>query len=253
MRSLRSKRRAEEDLGTELSELQRDALAEAMNVAIGRASARLAGQIGAEVAMSAPVALALDAAGLARALDSQMQGADVCAVVRRYAGAIEGSAAVMFQGSSASLGKLSAALAPAGRVVEGQDVRALGAARLSLIFLESCIEEIETLGGAGLERGSVRFVPGSPSSLLAASLVEGERLEVVRIDLAIAKLGLAGHFLCVLGGSGIAAIREPIDAVFASDDDGGQLSHADSGSVAASGAASGEQVETGVGALAHRE
>lgn len=197
----------------ELSELQRDALTETINIGVGRASRALAQLTKSEVAMSVPVIIQC-LPGTIRDIvsPSLFDSSDVCSVSRRVAG-LDADVTLIFQGTKESMGELLAG----GITQEGQDapvdVREAVAHKIGYLMIESCLDQIENVVGGNIERSKLSYHPRLPLGIFSEEFNPAEPVIIVKIDIAVPKRGISGHLLCAMMHKAANRMADGLDAI----------------------------------------
>jgi chemotaxis protein CheC len=194
-----------------LSELERDALTELVNIAVSGAATRLRAMVGSEVSLKVPVVDIHEAADGARALVS-FNGEALTVVRQEFSGRLNGQTMLLFSPS---------------------DGRTLARAVLGEGYFEQDYAELldDTLGEVGnvLLLGllatigsmlSVTFKVAIPTvSILVADELfpaeDGRVVLLIHVDFSVSQINARGYFALVLGLGSFAVLHEIIRAFLA--------------------------------------
>lgn len=197
----------------ELSDLQRDALSETINIGVGRASRALSQFTKAEVAMSVPVVIRCSPEEVRGIVTPALFASpDVCSVSRRIVG-MEAELAMIFQSTKEAMAELLST----SIVREGQDeivdVREAVATKIGYLVIESCLDQMEHVVGRNIERFKLNYHPKLPSGIFSDTYDPKETVIIVKIDISVPKRNITGHLLCSLPRKGANRMADGLDAL----------------------------------------
>lgn len=178
----------------ELTDLQRDALTETINIGVGRASRALAKFSGSDVAMSVPIIIQTEPENFREIISpSLFSSPDVCVVARRVMG-LDADVAMVFQGTPQAMGQL----APEDYSGRRRDVREDVAIKIGSLVIESCLDQMEHVAGRNIDRDKLSYFSKMPHNIFGDEYEPKEGAIVVKIDVKVSKRDITGHLLCVM-------------------------------------------------------
>lgn len=194
-----------------LSELERDALTELVNIAVSGAATRLRAMVGSEVALQVPVVEIHEADTAARALVS-FSGEALTVVRQDFAGRLNGQTMLLFS----PLDGATLARAVLGDGYSEADYAALQDDTLGEIGNILLLGLLATIGSMlGL---TFKVTIPTVSILVADALFpdEGGRVVMlIHVDFSVRQINARGYFALVLGLGSFEALHEIIRAFLA--------------------------------------
>lgn len=194
-----------------LSELERDALTELVNIAVSGAATRLRAMVGSEVTLKVPVVEIHEAEAAARALTSF--GDEALTVVRQtFAGQLNGQTMLLFTSKDGQ----TLARAVLGDGYSDEDYAELQDDTLGEVGNVLLLGLLATIGSML----NVTFEVAIPTvAVLAADEVfpaeDGRVVMLIHVDFSVRQIDARGYFALVLGLGSFAALHEIIRAFLA--------------------------------------
>ena len=199
----------------ELSDLQRDALTETINIGVGRASRALSKFAQSEVAMSVPVIIQTSPEEFKAIVSPALfSSSDVCAVARRIVG-LDADVVMIFQGSKESMAEMNSSAVGQEHVNDRRDVREDVALKIGGLVIESCLDQIENVVGRNIERFKLNYYSRLPAGIFAEDYQPKEGVIIIKIDVQMAKRNIAGHLLCAMTHKAANRLGDGLDALVA--------------------------------------
>lgn len=177
----------------DLTELQRDALMETFNIAVGRASKSLALLLGCEAALSVPLIVQADMRDAASIVDPALRRQSDACMASRFFGGVDVEAVMIFQGPRENIASLLNL--PVSASDGHADARQNVATKIAALVTESCAAEIQDLVGREVSRGPIRFLSTIPEQVFSVRGSDADVMIIVKIDIALKKRGVTGHLL----------------------------------------------------------
>lgn len=193
-------------MNTALSDIERDALTELVNIGVGRGALSLRELVGAQVLLSVPSLAILSRAEAATAL-SPDHTALLIAVRQGFSGEFSGQAFLIFP----ELSSLELVRAVAGRQLALDDIVELeheALAEIGNIILNGCIGTIANLMHRSLSMSLPDIVTGTVGEFIALfSAGADDIVLVVRINFQIKGHEISGHVAMVMDVESLAALK----------------------------------------------
>lgn len=194
-----------------LSELERDALTELVNIAVSGAATRLRAMVGSEVSLKVPVVEIHDAVDSARALFS-FNGEALTIVRQEFSGRLNGQTMLLFSPDDGGI----LARAVLGEGYSDDDHAELQDDTLGEIGNVLLLGLLATIGSML----GVTFKVAIPtvSTLVADELFpaeDGRVVLLIHVDFNVRQINARGYFALVLGLGGFAALHKIIRAFLA--------------------------------------
>lgn len=190
-----------------LSELERDALTEIVNIGVSRAASSLRKMIGEQVLLSVPSIEVVSQRRAAR-LISEREVSELVAVRQDFSGSFSGRALLIFPETN-SLELVRAVTGGELSVQEVLDLEQEALAETGNIILNSCLATIANM----LKRSLVMTIPevvrGSGGSLFDAEHDGAEGLVLfLYIDFAVRSRDIRGYIAMILDLPSMAALKD---------------------------------------------
>ncbi|HEB53766.1 MAG TPA: response regulator [bacterium] len=197
---------------TELTDDQADVLKEAFNIGVGQSAAALTRLIGGdrEIQLSVPAIELTTIAELARRVSPG--GADVCAVMQRYHGPIQGKAHLLY--SAAESLELARELIGTDTAVEQLSEMESDALReIGNIVLNACVSTFGNMFEIEIHSDVPHVVTDSAMAVLTdfGARSEDEQLLYLRMDFNLRDRDLQGHLSFTMGEQELADLMGYID------------------------------------------
>ena len=193
-----------------LTELERDALAEVLNVGVGQAANALSQLSGHEVMLSVPVVHMMTKGAIAEQLGQH--GADrVCAVRQEFAGALSTEAVLMFpvQQSLQLVQMMVGSDVPLEQLGE-MEQEALG--EIGNILLNAVVSSMADLLKLSFEGSLPQVELGQVGEVLCAQEQADALLLSLQIDFQIEALQVTGFLAFLLDVASVAALKAKVVA-----------------------------------------
>ncbi len=194
-----------------LSELERDALTELVNIAVSGAASRLRVMVGSEVTLKVPIVEIHEASAAAASLTSF--GGEALAVVRQtFAGKLSGQTMLLFSAADSQ----TLARAVLGDDYSEEDYDELRDDTLGEVGNVLLLGLLATIGSML----GVTFEVAIPTvAVLGAQEVfpveDGRVVMLIHVDFSVRQIDARGYFALVLGLGSFAALHEIIRAFLA--------------------------------------
>lgn len=192
----------------ELTELQRDALTETINIGVGRASRALGKFAQSDVAMSVPIIIQTEPEDFREIVSPGLfTSPDVFAVARRVAG-LEADVVMIFQGSVQAMAEMSMG---GSETHVRKDPREEAAIKIGGLLIESCLDQMEHVAGRNIERDKLSYFPDLPRNIFGENYEPKEGAIVIKIDIKIARNDVTGHLLCAMNHKAANRLARGLD------------------------------------------
>ena len=194
-----------------LGDLERDAVAELINIAIGRAAAALSQLIGDEVTLSVPFVEFSDTPQVAKRLALEMQGIDTVAVRQHFKGRMDGDILLIFP-ERHSFDLVRSMLGDQVPLAQLTDLEQEALLEIGNIVLNTCLGSLANQLGLTLESSLPSYVRGSPTRVLTSGRIKGdpELVLFLHVDFALLNRDIGGYVAFIMD---IASAQTFIDAV----------------------------------------
>ncbi|MBI5165140.1 MAG: chemotaxis protein CheX [Magnetospirillum sp.] len=191
-------------------DLERDAIGELLNVAVGRAAASLSELVGDEVRLSVPFVDFLAPDQAARRLEDETKGVDSVAVRQQFTGNVTGDILLIFP-ERRSLDLVRAMLGdqlPLDQLTELEQEALL---EVGNIILNACLASLASQLRLEVESSLPVYLRGRGARILADGAVPGAELVLfLHVDFALVRNDTHGYLAFVMD---IVAARHFLDAV----------------------------------------
>lgn len=199
----------------EVSELQRDALAEIINIGVGRAAASLSQIVRDEVELSAPTVLFLEPAEVHQAL-AGVEFEQLSVVSQDFSGPFDSRAMLVFPEKNALVivGHMLGEMVPPEQLSEFEQE---AMCEFGNIILNACISSLADLFGVEFEGTlpSYRHADREALELLETRVGTTPVVLVVQVDLKIRKQALQGHLIFMMSVTSLKELLASIDRYLA--------------------------------------
>ena len=193
--------------GIVLSELERDALTELVNIGVSRAAASLRKMVGEEVLLSVPSVEVIDQRR-AVTLIQEREGGDLVAVWQDFTGAFQGRALLIFPQANS----LELVRAVVGAAVPAEDVAEMeqeALAETGNIILNSCLATMANMLQRSLTMSLPQVLHGKGRDLLS---VEQDRVEdglvlFLYINFSVRDRSIRGYIAMVMDLHSLGALK----------------------------------------------
>jgi len=194
-----------------IGDLERDAVGELINIAIGRAAAALSELVGDEVKLSVPFVELSDAESTARRLGVEMGGGDTVAVRQHFDGRMEGDILLIFP-EHRSLELVRSMLGDQVPLDQLTDLEREALLEIGNIILNACLGSLANQSGLTLESSLPTYVRGLPARVLGGARPVGdpELVLFLHVDFELLNRDISGYLAFVMD---IVSARAFIDAV----------------------------------------
>ncbi len=194
-----------------LDELEQDAIAELLNMGMGRAAAALSDMLGHEIGLAVPeVELLSQAQAVARL--TSVTGSIIAGVRQGFSGAFWGNALLLFP-ERKSLNLVRAMLAETAPLAELTDLEQEVLAEAGNIILNACLGTLANLLGEPIETELPRYVSGCAARVLnksARAAGDEAAMLMVHIAFSVADRDISGHVVLTLEGESLSTLIEKI-------------------------------------------
>ncbi|WP_207477475.1 chemotaxis protein CheX [Arenibaculum pallidiluteum] len=192
-----------------LSELERDALTEIVNIGVGRAARNLSVMIKAPVQLSVPRTELLLRSEAAKVLSGR-GGAGLVSVGQKFQGPFSGQALLIFPEAN-SLELVRAVLGDAMDLNEIIDLEQEALAEIGNVILNGCLVVVANMLRRGLTMSLPQVNRGSGSRILdAENGSSSEPVLFLRIDFKVSARDIEGYIALLMDLPSLASLRELI-------------------------------------------
>ena len=194
-----------------LGDLDRDAVGEFINIAIGRAAAALSELVADEVKLSVPFVEFTNADSAARRLTTEMGDVETVAVRQHFDGCLTGEILLIFP-ERRSFELVRAMLGDQVPLEQLTDLEREALLEIGNIILNACLGSLANQLGLTLESSLPAYVRGSPASVLGGARAGGddELVLFLHVDFELLNRDISGYLAFIMD---IASARAFIDAV----------------------------------------
>lgn len=208
-------------MSIDLTDLERDALTELVNVGVGRAAASLRKMVGHEVLLSVPAIEVLDYREASAFLD-QRESHGLLAVQQHFSGQLNGRAMLIFPQPN-GLDLVRAVLGDELDAAAAQDMVDEAMSETGNVILNSCLGTIANMLRQSLTMGMPEVLRGAGSELLQADPGEpGEGLMLfIYINFSVSERDLRGYIALLMGLRSINVMKTLLGQFIASIMDDG--------------------------------
>jgi len=194
-------------LSEDLSEIERDALTELVNIAVSGAASRLRVMIGSEVSLTVPIIDVLSAEHASRSM-ADLGLNQLLAVRQAFEGRLSGQTMLIFSESDARI--LSTAVL--GQELSEQellDLQADALGEIGNVLLLGLLATIGSMLGLTFEVAIPIVEPALAEDVFPT---DRERIiMLIHVNFSVRQIDARGYFALVLGLGSFAALREVLD------------------------------------------
>lgn len=200
------------DPAFDLSEIERDALTEIVNIGVGRAARNLSLMIKEPVQLSVPRTELL-LRGEAAAILGRRDEVGLVSVGQAFQGAFSGQALLIFPETN-SLELVRAVVGDGMALDEIIDLEQEALAEIGNVILNGCLVVVANMLRLGLTMSLPRVARGSGESILAAEghVAPEEPVLFLRIDFKVSARDVDGYIALLMDLPSLASLRELIRA-----------------------------------------
>ena len=196
----------------ELSDLEKDALTEVVNIGVSRAALALRKMIGEHVLLSVPSIEVLSRQRAATLL-VQQGGDQLVAVKQSFTGAFSGGAMLIFP-QAQSLDLVRAVTGPEMSQAEIVDIEQEALTETGNVILNSCLATMANMLKRPLTMSIPSIVKGDGSDLLSHAEDDGDvgLVLFLYITFSVRERDLRGYIAMMMNMSSLLALKELLDA-----------------------------------------
>lgn len=196
------------DAGPDLSEIERDALTEIVNIGVGRAARNLSTMIRSPVQLSVPQTELLPLTQAAEVM-ARRSGRSLVAVSQEFQGSFSGRALLIFPEEN-SLELVRAVVGDGMDVDEIIDLEQEALAEIGNVILNGCLVVVANLLRHGLSMSLPRVLRGSSHLVMADPGGGGgdqDHVLFLRIDFRVAARDIDGYIALLMDLPSLASLR----------------------------------------------
>ena len=194
----------------ELTELERDAIGELVNIGVGRAASSLADIVGSEVRLSVPSVSFLSRKGIVRFIEDNGVS-EIVAVKQRFEGDFWGDAVLLFP-CEKSLELVRSVVGEEVADSELSDLERDALLEVGNIILNACLGSFSNLLQNEINCSLPEYLQGSSSSVLEERMHEEDAVLLLHIDFTVSQLEISGYLVFILDIPAVQAFQKQIDA-----------------------------------------
>lgn len=180
-----------------IGELERDAVEEILNVAIGQAAASLSRMVHDSITLSVPFVEFLSPAVAAERLDSTTGGAESVAVRQRFASSFSGDILLIFP-ERRSLELVRSMLGDTVTMDSLTELEQEALLEVGNVILNACLGSLANQLGLSIESSLPTYLRGRGAQILDAKHPDTELVMFLRVDFSLATKGIQGYLAFVL-------------------------------------------------------
>jgi chemotaxis protein CheC len=189
-----------------LTELERDALTELVNIGVGRAASSLRTMVGEEVLLSVP-GVEIIGHRTAAALIEEREGTDLTAVRQDFSGAFRGRALLIFPPAN-SVELVRAVVGSAMPPDEVAQIQQEALAETGNVILNSCLATMANMLQRSLTMSLPKVLTGDGADLLGAEEGEEDGLVLfLYINFFVRDLSIRGYIAMVMDLPSLATLK----------------------------------------------
>ncbi|RAU22852.1 chemotaxis protein CheC [Paramagnetospirillum kuznetsovii] len=194
-----------------LRDIERDAVTEILNIAIGQAALALSQMVAGEVSLSVPSIEFLGPDEAADRLD-QSTGRQVSVAIRQvFSSLFSGNILLIFP-EARSLDLVRSILGDSVPMDSLTELEQEALLEVGNIILNACLGSLANQLGLSIESSLPSYVRGRGARILDTTQAATELVMVLQVDFSVAKAGLCGYLAFVMD---IASARQFSDAISA--------------------------------------
>lgn len=176
-----------------LSELEKDAARELLNVSVGLAANSLSNIVNEEVELAIPEVSFLDEEALSKVMASRYGDQNITAIAQEYSGDLDGTAILLFS----EQGGLSLVRAMLTECIALNEITALeqeALAEVGNILLNACFGALANQLKMDVASGLPSFIKGNYREILSTSnLVRGKEVMLLKIEFSVPGREIHGY------------------------------------------------------------
>ncbi|CAA7623520.1 chemotaxis protein CheX [Magnetospirillum sp. SS-4] len=180
-----------------IGDIERDAITEILNVAIGQAAASLSQLIEDEVTLSVPFVEFLNPALAALRIDQATGRTDSVAVRQRFTSAFSGDILLIFP-ESKSLDLVRSMMGDSVPLDSLTELEQEALLEVGNIILNACLGSLANQLGISIESSLPSYVRGRGTRILDAKHPDTELVMFLQVDFSLAAKGVQGYLAFVM-------------------------------------------------------
>jgi chemotaxis protein CheC len=180
-----------------IGDIERDAITEILNVAIGQAASSLSQLIEDEVALSVPLVEFLDSATAAIRIDEATGRMDSVAVRQRFSSNFSGDILLIFP-ENRSLDLVRSMMGDAVPLESLTELEQEALLEVGNIILNACLGSLANQMGISIESSLPIYVRGRGARILDSKHPESELVMFLQVDFTLAVKGIQGYLAFVM-------------------------------------------------------
>ena len=193
--------------GLDLSELEKDALTEIVNIGVSRAAAALRKMIGKQVLLSVP-SIEMVTRARAAALLGQREGTNLVAVKQSFAGAFSGRAMLIFP-ESKSLELVRAVTGDELTAEEVEEIEQEALAETGNVILNGCLATMANMLKRPLSMSVPKVYREGPAGLFSSEMAGEDSLVLfLYINFSVRERDLRGYIAMMMDLPSLTALKE---------------------------------------------
>jgi chemotaxis protein CheC len=177
--------------------LERDAVEEILNIAIGQAAASLSRMVHDRIALSVPFVEFLAPAEAATRLDGGTNGAESVAVRQRFASAFSGDILLIFP-EHRSLDLVRSMLGDVVPMDSLTELEQEALLEVGNVILNACLGSLANQLGLAIESSLPTYLRGRGAQILDSKHPDTELVMFLRVDFSLAAKGIQGYLAFVM-------------------------------------------------------
>ncbi|CUW37509.1 Putative inhibitor of MCP methylation, CheC-like [Magnetospirillum sp. XM-1] len=191
--------------------LERDAVEEILNVAIGQAAASLSRMVRDQISLSVPFVEFLSPATAGERLDGTTGGADSVAVRQHFSSSFSGDILLIFP-ERRSLDLVRSMLGDTVSMDSLTELEQEALLEVGNVILNACLGSLANQLGLAIESSLPIYLRGRGAQILATKHPDTELVMFLQVDFSLAAKGVKGYLAFVMD---IVSARQFSDAVSA--------------------------------------
>jgi chemotaxis protein CheC len=194
--------------------LERDAVEEILNIAIGQAAASLSRMVDDHIALSVPFVEFLPPAVAADRLDATTGGADSVAVRQRFTSSFSGDILLIFP-ERRSLDLVRSMLGDSMPMDSLTELEQEALLEVGNVILNACLGSLANQLGLTIESSLPLYLRGRGAGILDAKHPDTELVMFLQVDFSLASKGIKGYLAFVMDIVSARAFAEAVSAYVA--------------------------------------
>lgn len=180
-----------------IGELEKDAIGEILNIAVGRAAASLSRMVRDQVALSVPFVDFLGPAEAAARLDASAGKGEAVAVRQSFAGAFDGSILLIFP-EHRSLDLVRSLMGDTMSIDSLTELEQEALLEVGNVILNACLGSLVNQLGIAVESSLPTCLRGRGARLLDTRGDDNELVMFLQVDFTLAAKGIQGYLAFVM-------------------------------------------------------